>query len=140
MVCFKQIAGRSYCIFKNQYSLVVKNLSNCSTLKNTMGVPLQEIVRKLEEIAPLKLAESWDNVGLLIEPNKDKIIRNILLTIDLTEDVVEEAITTKSELIISYHPNIFKPLKQITERFELLPIVFYISTVFFVATGKKESF
>lgn len=82
-----------------------------------MGVPLGDVLKKLQQIAPLKLAESWDNVGLLVEPNRNSIVNNILLTIDLTEDIVEEAVQTKSELIISYHPNIFKPLKQITERY-----------------------
>lgn len=93
------------------------NFSNNFSVCSNMGVPLVEVVKQLREIAPLKLAESWDNVGLLVEPNRNKIINNVLLTIDLTEDVVQEAIDTKSELIISYHPNIFRPLKQITERY-----------------------
>lgn len=123
MVWFKQVLVYPLCshfLLKKQYSLSVVNFSKGYSCKN-MGIPLQEIVKKLQDIAPLKLAESWDNVGLLIEPDRNKIIRNILLTIDLTEDVVEEAITTKSDLIISYHPNIFKPLKQITERYVHLP-------------------
>lgn len=84
-----------------------------------------EIVKKLQEIAPLKLAESWDNVGLLVEPNRSKNINGILLTIDLTEDVVQEAIETNSELIISYHPNIFRPLKQITTRWLNINLVVF---------------
>lgn len=84
----------------------------------SMGIPLTEVVKQLEVIAPLKLAESWDNVGLLVEPYRNKLINNVLLTIDLTEDVVEEAIETKSQLIISYHPNIFKPLKQVTLKYK----------------------
>ncbi|KAJ8948197.1 hypothetical protein NQ318_010473 [Aromia moschata] len=80
-----------------------------------MGIPLLELVEKLKEIAPLKLAESWDNVGLLVEPNKTSVIKTVLLTIDLTEDVVEEAIANSAGAIISYHPNIFRPLKCITQ-------------------------
>lgn len=105
-----------------------------------MGMPLTEVVKKLQEIAPLKLAESWDNVGLLVEPNRNKIINNIILTIDLTEDVVEEAIETKSELIISYHPNIFKPLKQITERYLLNTDSICIIMLYFSVIGRKELF
>lgn len=104
-------------VLRKQYNLYEIKLSNSSNCQKNMGLPLNEIMRMLQEIAPLKYAESWDNVGLLVEPNRNKVISNILLTIDLTEDVVEEAVTTKSELIISYHPNIFKPLKQITERY-----------------------
>ncbi|VEN55819.1 unnamed protein product [Callosobruchus maculatus] len=80
-----------------------------------MGVPLRDVLSKLQEIAPLKLAESWDNVGLLVEPEKNPIIKNVLLTIDLTEDVVDEALEVEAGLIISYHPNIFRPIKTVTQ-------------------------
>lgn len=81
-----------------------------------MGVPLVEVVRKLQGIAPLKLAESWDNVGLLVDGHRDGNVSTVLLTIDLTEDVVDEALEKKAELIVSYHPNIFKPLKTVTQK------------------------
>nr|CAI5854956.1 unnamed protein product [Callosobruchus analis] len=81
----------------------------------TMGVHLTDILSKLQDIAPLKVAESWDNVGLLVEPEKNSKIKNVLLTIDLTEDVVDEAIEAGAGLIISYHPNIFRPMKTVTQ-------------------------
>ncbi|KAJ8950252.1 hypothetical protein NQ314_007957 [Rhamnusium bicolor] len=81
---------------------------------NKMGLRLQDVVTKLQDIAPLKLAETWDNVGLLVESNRDSLVNTILLTIDLTEDVVDEAIENGAQLIISYHPNIFRPIKCIT--------------------------
>jgi len=71
------------------------------------------IVKKLQEFAPLKLAEKWDNVGLLIEPYTPKEINKILLTNDLTEDVLEEAINSNINFILSYHPPIFSPLKRL---------------------------
>ncbi|XP_060528420.1 NIF3-like protein 1 [Cylas formicarius] len=80
-----------------------------------MGISLQDLVKRLQCLAPLNLAESWDNVGLLVEPHSDKTIDSVLLTIDLTEDVVNEAINVGAQLIISYHPNIFKPLKSVTQ-------------------------
>lgn len=81
-----------------------------------MGIPLVQIVSKLQDIAPLKLAESWDNVGVLVEPNREVYVDTVLLTIDLTEDVVDEAIKNKAQLILSYHPNIFRPIKTVTQR------------------------
>ena len=53
---------------------------------------------------PLELAADWDNVGLLLEAKKDASIRRVLLCVDLTKSVVEEAIENKVNLIISYHP------------------------------------
>ncbi|CDO73173.1 hypothetical protein BN946_scf185007.g228 [Trametes cinnabarina] len=60
-------------------------------------------------VAPLHLAEKWDNAPYVRENAK-----RILLTIDLTPAVVEEALSTPTSLIVSYHPPIFKPLSSIT--------------------------
>lgn len=85
------------------------NPSNC-------GLPLDDVITKLDSFAPKSLAESWDNVGLLVEPVTKKNIERILLTNDLTEDVMEEAVKACADLIISYHPPIFVPLKSVTGR------------------------
>ncbi|XP_055683279.1 NIF3-like protein 1 [Lutzomyia longipalpis] len=76
---------------------------------------LADVVERLQNFAPEKLAEPWDNVGLIIEPATPIPISRILLTIDLTENVFEEAVNTKSNLVISYHPPIFEGLKKITQ-------------------------
>ncbi|XP_037026134.1 NIF3-like protein 1 [Bradysia coprophila] len=76
---------------------------------------LPEMVRVLEEFAPLSLAEKWDNVGLLIEPTKPRIVRSALVVNDLTEKVLENAINSSVDLIISYHPPIFVPMKRISQ-------------------------
>jgi len=74
---------------------------------------IKDIAEAVEKIAPLKLAQDWDNVGLLIgDENRD--VKNILLTIDITREVVAEAKRLKTELIISYHPIIWDGLKQVT--------------------------
>lgn len=74
---------------------------------------IKDIAAKVEEIIPLKLAQEWDNVGLLIgDPQKD--VKNILLTIDVTHDVVAEAKKLKTDLIIAYHPVVWDGLKKIT--------------------------
>jgi len=75
----------------------------------------QTIVRVMNRIAPLSLAEKWDNVGLLIEaPRPRPHASQVLLTIDLTPAVLREALFTQAVMIISYHPPIFRPLSALT--------------------------
>jgi dinuclear metal center YbgI/SA1388 family protein len=74
---------------------------------------IKDIAAAIEEIAPLQLAQDWDNVGLLIgDPRID--VGSLLLTIDITKDVLSEAIKQKAELIIAYHPVIWDSLRKIT--------------------------
>lgn len=67
----------------------------------------------MEEFAPLALQESYDNSGLIVG-NPEMEIKSALLTLDTTEDIVEEAIQKGANLIISHHPIIFGGLKKIT--------------------------
>jgi dinuclear metal center YbgI/SA1388 family protein len=74
---------------------------------------VKDIVAAIGKIALLELAQGWDNVGLLIgSPRQD--VKNILLTIDITGPVVDEARRLKTDLIVSYHPLIWDGLKKIT--------------------------
>jgi len=73
-----------------------------------------KVVKIMEGLAPDHLAESWDNVGLLIG-HKNKMIQNILLALDVTEVVIDEAIEKNVDMIITHHPLIFKGLKTLTE-------------------------
>jgi dinuclear metal center YbgI/SA1388 family protein len=75
---------------------------------------VSRVVEVLESIAPLEYAEQWDNVGLLIGSRKWAAER-ILLTIDLTERVLSEAIRGETQMIVAYHPPIFKKLKALTD-------------------------
>ncbi|KAJ6665259.1 hypothetical protein lerEdw1_004308 [Lerista edwardsae] len=75
---------------------------------------LKVLVSSLNDFASLSLAESWDNVGLLVEPSPPHTVNTLFLTNDLTEGVMEEALQKKADLILSYHPPIFQPLKRIT--------------------------
>ncbi|MEN8127172.1 MAG: Nif3-like dinuclear metal center hexameric protein [Planctomycetota bacterium] len=104
---------------------------------------IKEIANAVEEIAPLGLAQDWDNVGLLIG-NPDKNIKNILLTIDTTQAVVAEAKAQKVDLILAYHPIIWDGLKRVTSDGETAHIydliksgisVFCIHTALDVAAG-----
>jgi dinuclear metal center YbgI/SA1388 family protein len=74
---------------------------------------IKDIAARIDEIVPLKLAQDWDNVGLLIGDSQ-KDVKNILLTIDITHDVIAEAKKLKTDLIVSYHPVIWDALKKIT--------------------------
>lgn len=74
---------------------------------------LQIIIDALERIAPLQYAEPWDNVGLLAgDPNQK--ITGIMLCIDLTTEILAEAAANHCNLIIAYHPPIFKPVTRLT--------------------------
>lgn len=76
---------------------------------------LKEVVTRLNGFAPLHLAENWDNVGLLVEPSAQPYsVKSILLTNDLTERVAQEAVDKEVNMVISYHPPIFAPLKRLT--------------------------
>ncbi|MGE0145368.1 MAG: Nif3-like dinuclear metal center hexameric protein [Planctomycetota bacterium] len=74
---------------------------------------LAELVAALDGLAPLRLAADWDNVGLLVEPTLDAGVSRALLTIDLDDRVLEEAIESGCELVIAYHPPLFRPLKRL---------------------------
>lgn len=77
---------------------------------------LKGVLQVLEQLAPLSLAESWDNVGLLVEPSKSRPVKTILLTNDLTDAVMEEAVAVSCDLIISYHPPLFRPVKRLVQK------------------------
>ncbi|MBX3465107.1 MAG: Nif3-like dinuclear metal center hexameric protein [Planctomycetes bacterium] len=75
---------------------------------------LAEVLDILHEIAPLELAAEWDNVGLLLQPReRPGRVRRVLLTIDLGAAVVAEARRARADLVVSYHPPIFQPLRRL---------------------------
>ncbi|XP_036899547.1 NIF3-like protein 1 isoform X3 [Sturnira hondurensis] len=75
---------------------------------------LKALLSDLNDFASLSFAESWDNVGLLVEPSPPHTVNTLFLTNDLTEEVMEEALQKKADFILSYHPPIFRPMKRIT--------------------------
>ncbi|MHC4337413.1 MAG: Nif3-like dinuclear metal center hexameric protein [Planctomycetota bacterium] len=74
---------------------------------------VKDVSAVIDGIVPLRLAQGWDNVGLLIG-NPQQSVKNILLTIDVTKEVLAEAKALNTDLIISYHPVIWDGLKKIT--------------------------
>jgi GTP cyclohydrolase I len=77
-----------------------------------MSVKCGDVAKFMEDLAPLNLAEDWDNVGLLLG-NSQSDIRKILVCLDATSEVVDEAIKWGADLIVSHHPLIFEGLKRI---------------------------
>ena len=73
---------------------------------------LSEITKHLEKLAPLAYAEDFDNVGLLVGHSND--ITGILVCHDALEEVIEEAISKKCNLVVCFHPILFSGLKKIT--------------------------
>ena len=76
---------------------------------------LCQVVKKLELFAANTLAAKWDNVGLLLEPSAPHTVSRILLTNDLTEPVLDEAILLNTDFIVAYHPPIFVPMRRLTQ-------------------------
>ncbi len=77
-------------------------------------VTVSDIVRLLEEMAPPELAESWDNVGLMLG-RKQKTVRKLLLALDMTHETVAQAINQKADMLITHHPAIFHKLGRMTD-------------------------
>ena len=74
---------------------------------------VQDVINYLEELSPLAYAEDFDNVGLLVG-HKNTQVTGVLVTLDTLEAVVDEAIENNCNLIVSFHPIIFKGLKKLT--------------------------
>ncbi|MPW27017.1 Nif3-like dinuclear metal center hexameric protein [Alkalibaculum sp. M08DMB] len=77
-----------------------------------MSVKCQQIISIIEELAPKYLAESWDNVGLMIgSPSMN--VQKLMVCLDVDQNVLDEAIEKGVDLIISHHPIIFSPIKNL---------------------------
>ncbi len=84
------------------------------TPPNPQHHTVADLASAIESFAPLHLAEPWDNVGLLIGTPTSPLTGPVLLTIDLSQAVADEAISLNCSAVIAYHPPIFSPLKRLT--------------------------
>lgn len=73
---------------------------------------IREIAGIIESLAPLSYQESYDNSGLLVGHPEDEV-KAVLLSLDVTEEVIEEAVRKGCDLVVSHHPIIFKGLKKL---------------------------
>lgn len=79
-----------------------------------MALSLSRALELLSELAPLRYAEEWDNVGLLLgTAATDATVTRALFAIDLTEPVLAEALERNVELVVAYHPPIFGSLRRL---------------------------
>lgn len=78
-----------------------------------MSLSVKNVSDLIEQWAPLAYAEDFDNVGLLVGDPSQKV-NGVLVTLDTTEEVIDEAVSKKCNLIVSFHPIVFSGLKKIT--------------------------
>jgi dinuclear metal center YbgI/SA1388 family protein len=74
---------------------------------------VREVAALLEEIAPLGYQENYDNTGLIVGSNSSNV-NGILVTLDVTPDVIDEALAKDTNLIVAHHPVIFSGIKRLT--------------------------
>ena len=72
----------------------------------------KDVMYEIEKEYPLNYALSWDNVGLLVGRD-DKEVKRIYIALDATDEVIDEAVRTGADMLITHHPMIFSPIKRI---------------------------
>ena len=77
-------------------------------------IKIKDIYDEIDKIAPFSTAADFDNVGLLVG-SKETEVEKVLIALDITSEVINEAVSLGANLIISHHPVIFNPLKRINE-------------------------
>lgn len=95
----------------NEYQTIAKRLT--VMMEGKMNL-VSDIYKYIDSLAPFSIQEKWDNSGLLTG-NMNKKVSKVLVTLDITNNVADEAVEVGAELIISHHPVIFKPLYSLTE-------------------------
>ena len=73
----------------------------------------RDIIKAIEEFAPLSIQEGWDNSGLCVGSPEDEV-SSVLLGLDCTEKLIDEAIECGADMIVTHHPLIFSGLKKIS--------------------------
>ena len=76
---------------------------------------IRDLTNHLESIAPLRFQESYDNAGLIVgDPNAE--VKGIMVSLDATEDVIQDAIDQGCNILVSHHPIVFSGIKQFDQR------------------------
>ncbi len=78
-----------------------------------MLMQCEEVTEVIERSIPLHLACEWDNVGLLVG-DRNREVSRILLALDATDDVIDQAVEKGADMLITHHPMIFKGIKRVT--------------------------
>lgn len=83
---------------------------------------MERIIQAIEKECPPSLAYSWDNVGLLIGRRTHKA-KKVLIALDVNKNSIDQAIKTGADVIVSHHPAIFSPVRQITDDSDILRLI-----------------
>lgn len=75
---------------------------------------LNSFIKLIEEIAPLKLQEEWDNSGIQVR-SKD-IVKRVLVCLDVTDEIIDEAIDLECDMILTHHPLLFNSLSSVDSK------------------------
>ena len=86
---------------------------NRSLAADTAVLDVAGITSFLQELAPLSLAENWDNVGLLVGSD-EAVVSNVMTCLTLTPDLASEAMRRQAQLVVSHHPLLFRPVQRLT--------------------------
>ncbi len=76
---------------------------------------VNELYLKFDEKIPSALSEPWDNDGIMCCADGSQEVSRVLVTLDVTDEIVDYAVSSHFDLIISHHPLIFRPLSSVTE-------------------------
>lgn len=88
-----------------------------------MDCKCRNIADIMQNIAPVELAEDWDNVGLLVG-DSEQTVKKIIVCLDITDKVIDEAIEKKVDMIITHHPIIFHPIKHVVKNLQESNLVY----------------
>lgn len=80
-----------------------------------MPVFISDIIKEIEQFVPPAYQESYDNAGLIVG-DASEICTGVLFTLDVTEEVIQEAILHQCNLIVAHHPILFAPIKHLTAK------------------------
>lgn len=78
-------------------------------------IQCKDVMARLDELAPQAYACDWDNPGFLAG-RQDKEVRRVLVALDVTTEVVEQAIHEQADMIVTHHPLVFRALKKINDQ------------------------
>ena len=73
---------------------------------------IREITESIEAFAPLSLQESYDNAGLIVGRYDDELTGGVLLAVDVTDEVIDEALELGCQMIVTHHPIVFNAMKR----------------------------
>ncbi|BEU87131.1 hypothetical protein TAMA11512_05950 [Selenomonas sp. TAMA-11512] len=93
-----------------RYGEILERIQALEARRQRMRV--SDIMGIMESFAPKRLAEEWDNPGLLVgSPAKE--VRKVYVTLDITEELIEEAVREEVDMIVAHHPLLFRAVKSI---------------------------